>query len=54
MRIVWKKEALQDLDRIEYFLLIEVKLDEAIIATIINKLHNAPKKLLQFPRMGHN
>lgn len=48
MEIVWEKEALQDLDRIGWFLLSEVKLDEDVIATIVNKINNAPKKLLQF------
>lgn len=52
MEIVWEKEALQDLDRIGWFLLSEVKLDEDVIATIVNKINNAPKKLLQFPRIG--
>lgn len=52
MNIVWIKKAQHHLTRIEYFLRENIQLEENTILDIIDKLNRAPKKLLQFPRMG--
>lgn len=52
MKIRWKKQAFQDLDRVKYFLINNIKLDTDSSRKIIRSLKLAPIKLLQFPRIG--
>lgn len=52
MKILWEKNALHQLIKIEKFLVEKIGLDEELIIDILIDIRNTPKKLFQFPRMG--